>query len=215
MMNPSYLMVVGLNPSTADEVQDDPTIRRCIDFAKRWGYGALCMTNIFAYRATLPKDMKMAMNPIGEENDYWLGSCAKDAGMVLGAWGRHGSFMGRAEYVQRMLVFAADARFQWQRDSLPQAKRGWQSQSSPLHEGRHNADNPMTNSHSQFMKNHRTARASTKPRPSGWTDWCIRDSLGIELTHPTIITRGFEKSKGAALRLAGIAAKAYNRDPKQ
>jgi hypothetical protein len=45
-----YVQFIGLNPSTADESQDDPTVRRCIDFAKRWGAGALCMTNIFAFR---------------------------------------------------------------------------------------------------------------------------------------------------------------------
>ncbi len=47
--------VLGLNPSTADETEDDPTIRRCINFAKTWGYGGLCMTNLFAYRATQPR----------------------------------------------------------------------------------------------------------------------------------------------------------------
>ena len=52
-----YAMFVGLNPSTADETNDDPTIRRCIAFAKAWGYDALCMTNIFAFRATNPMVM--------------------------------------------------------------------------------------------------------------------------------------------------------------
>lgn len=47
-----YLQVIGLNPSTADESKDDPTLRRCIDFAQRFGFGALCMTNLFAWRAT-------------------------------------------------------------------------------------------------------------------------------------------------------------------
>ena len=49
-------MFVGLNPSTADETADDPTIRRCMAFARDWGYGALCMANLFAYRATDPAD---------------------------------------------------------------------------------------------------------------------------------------------------------------
>jgi hypothetical protein len=48
--NMEYAMFIGLNPSTADEVRDDPTIRRCAGYARRWGYGALCMTNLFAYR---------------------------------------------------------------------------------------------------------------------------------------------------------------------
>lgn len=92
MLNSTYLMVIGLNPSTADETQDDPTIRRCIDFAKRWGYGALCMTNLFAWRDTQPSNMKTAENPAGEENQHHMLSCAPGAGVVLAAWGKHGRF---------------------------------------------------------------------------------------------------------------------------
>src|SRR5690348_9819680 len=53
-----YVQFIGLNPSTADETQDDPTVRRCIGFSKAWGYGALCMTNAFAWRDTDPEKMK-------------------------------------------------------------------------------------------------------------------------------------------------------------
>lgn len=49
------VMIIGLNPSTADETKNDPTIIRCIDFAKSWGYGGVYMLNLFAFRATLPK----------------------------------------------------------------------------------------------------------------------------------------------------------------
>jgi hypothetical protein len=94
-----YLMVIGLNPSTADETKDDPTIRRCVDFAKRWGYGALCMTNLFAWRDTKPANMKAAMFPVGGDNDMWLRECAADAGMILAAWGTHGSFLERGKTV--------------------------------------------------------------------------------------------------------------------
>lgn len=90
-----FAMFIGLNPSTADETQDDPTIRRCIDFAKRWGYGALCMANLFAYRATQPKDMMTTQEPIGVENDKCLIYLAKHAGIVICAWGNGGNFMGR------------------------------------------------------------------------------------------------------------------------
>ena len=96
-----YLMVIGLNPSTADETRNDPTIRRCIDFAKRWGFGALCMTNLFAWRDTKPENMKRAEYPIGEENDFWLGACALNAGLVLAAWGKNGSHLNRASQVQQ------------------------------------------------------------------------------------------------------------------
>lgn len=85
-----YLMVIGLNPSTADETQDDPTIRRCIDFAKRWGFGALCMTNLFAWRDTKPERMKLVENPAGIDNHHHILRCAASAGMVLAAWGKDG-----------------------------------------------------------------------------------------------------------------------------
>jgi hypothetical protein len=80
-------MFVGLNPSTADETSDDPTIRRCIAFAKSWGYSALCMTNLFAYRATDPKIMKKAQYPVGPDNDDYLKMLSAGAGVVIAAWG--------------------------------------------------------------------------------------------------------------------------------
>ena len=94
-----YAMFIGLNPSTADETEDDPTIRRCIGFAKAWGYGALCMTNLFAYRATKPKDMQIADSPIGSENDHFLKSVATLASIVIAAWGINGSFLQRDQEV--------------------------------------------------------------------------------------------------------------------
>ena len=98
-----YAMFVGLNPSTADETQDDPTIRRCIAFAKSWGYAGLCMTNLFAFRATNPGDMKRAADPIGPQNDYVLKERASRAGIVIAAWGRHGTHKDRAWWVRMML----------------------------------------------------------------------------------------------------------------
>lgn len=94
-----YAMFIGLNPSTADEVQNDPTVRRCIDFSKQWGYGALCMTNLFAFRATDPKDMKRCPKPVGDHNDHWLRECAREAKVVVAAWGNHGRYLGRDEEV--------------------------------------------------------------------------------------------------------------------
>jgi hypothetical protein len=98
-----YAMIIGLNPSTADEVEDDPTIGRCIDFAKSWGYGGLCMANLFAYRATDPEDMIKASDPIGAENDQWLINLAKDAGVVVAAWGNDGSYKGRSKEVIQLI----------------------------------------------------------------------------------------------------------------
>jgi hypothetical protein len=85
-----FVMFIGLNPSTADESKNDPTIRRCIAFAKRWGYGAMCMTNLFAYRATLPKDMMAFSEPIGMDNGPHLISVARYASVVVACWGKHG-----------------------------------------------------------------------------------------------------------------------------
>ena len=98
-----YAMFFGLNPSTADETADDPTIRRCVAFAKAWGYGALCMTNLFAYRATNPDDMLSQADPIGPLNDRHIRESADRAGIVVAAWGSHGSHMGRGRCVREML----------------------------------------------------------------------------------------------------------------
>ena len=85
---------IMLNPSTADDVFDDATIRRCIGFAKRWGFSGLVVTNLFAYRATQPKDLKtlLATNggfrlAIGEDNTAHLDREAKNAKAVVCAWG--------------------------------------------------------------------------------------------------------------------------------
>lgn len=98
-----YAMFVGLNPSTADETADDPTVRRCIAYAQDWGYGALCMTNLFAFRATRPEDMKAATEPVGPENDRFLLRHAGEASIVVAAWGNHGSHLGREAEVRALL----------------------------------------------------------------------------------------------------------------
>lgn len=93
-----YLQVIGLNPSTADERQNDPTVARCIDFAKRWGFGALCMTNAFAWRDTDPEKMKAASAPTEHRlgaNDEWLIEIANGAGLVVAAWGKDGRHLDR------------------------------------------------------------------------------------------------------------------------
>lgn len=104
------LNVVGLNPSTADEQADDPTIRRCIGFARTWGYGGLVMTNLFAFRATDPYRMLGAPDPIGPENDMHLQQQARGAGLVLAAWGVYGKCHGRALQVLRFALNAVPLR---------------------------------------------------------------------------------------------------------
>ncbi len=98
-----YVLFVGLNPSTADEHNDDPTLIRCMNFAKTWGYGGVCMANLFAFRATAPADMKAAADPIGKQNNVWLKKLAKEAGVVIAAWGNDGSYLSRSVEVKAML----------------------------------------------------------------------------------------------------------------
>lgn len=98
-----YAMFIALNPSTADEMQDDPTIRRCIAYAKTWGYDGLCMANLFAWRATDPREMLAQVDPVGAENDWYLRTLAETAGVVVAAWGVHGTHRGRADDVRAML----------------------------------------------------------------------------------------------------------------
>jgi len=87
-----HVTFIGLNPSTADEVEDDPTIRRCINFAKYWGdYGGIYMLNLFAFRATNPKEMKKTRLPIGHDNlNYMLYYFSRSA-LIIPAWGNNGT----------------------------------------------------------------------------------------------------------------------------
>jgi hypothetical protein len=98
-----YAMFIGLNPSTADETEDDPTIRRCTSFSMDWGFGGLCMVNLFAFRATDPNAMMSSKDPIGSENDDWIKQLAGNAGVIVAAWGNDGSYMGRSKEVVNML----------------------------------------------------------------------------------------------------------------
>lgn len=88
---------VMLNPSTADSEKDDPTIRRCIGFAKREGCGRLEVVNLFAFRATSPAAMKAAADPVGPDNDFRIREATNHPSpLVIAAWGAHGSFRRRA-----------------------------------------------------------------------------------------------------------------------
>src|SRR5438094_9798340 len=80
-----------LNPSTADETQLDPSCTRARDYAARWGFGGLLVTNIFAWRATDPEQMKAARDPVGRGNDRAILRAAREAAIVVCAWGNHGT----------------------------------------------------------------------------------------------------------------------------
>jgi hypothetical protein len=92
-----------LNPSTADEVKLDPSCTRARDYAVRWGFGGLLVTNIFAWRATDPRKMKAARDPVGRGNDRAILRAAREAAIVVCAWGNHGAHMNRSLSVLRDL----------------------------------------------------------------------------------------------------------------
>ena len=95
---------VLLNPSTADSERDDPTIRRCIGFARHWGFGALEVVNLFAYRTPHPAALRMAPDPVGPDNDRHLLAAFGRAELLVTAWGVHGAWRGRGREVARLLL---------------------------------------------------------------------------------------------------------------
>jgi len=93
---------IGLNPSTADHLFDDPTITRCIRYADRWGKGGLIMLNLFAYRATDPKQLKETDDPVGPDNDKYIREWSRE-GLNVCCWGVHGGYLGRDKVVKKMV----------------------------------------------------------------------------------------------------------------
>lgn len=102
------LMVIGLNPSTADENVEDPTIRRCICYAMDWGYSGLYMGNLFGWRSTDPRALDDCRWPVAHPDsaglhDAILHSYAARAGLVLAAWGSDRAIGSRGEEVCRIV----------------------------------------------------------------------------------------------------------------
>ncbi len=95
-----FVLFLMLNPSTADALQDDPTIRRCIGFARSWGYGGLVVWNLYAYRATDPTALDDEADPIGRENEdhLWAILQGGNLGLIVAAWGANPN---RGTYVNR------------------------------------------------------------------------------------------------------------------
>lgn len=100
-------LFVMLNPSTATEVQNDPTVERCERRARALGFGAFRVTNIFAFRATDPRAMRAEADPVGPQNDAaileslsWAGAAAD---RIICAWGTHGAHLARGVAVERLL----------------------------------------------------------------------------------------------------------------
>jgi hypothetical protein len=97
------VLFVGLNPSIADARHDDPTLRRCLRFAQEWGFGALAVGNLFAFRATDPKRLTRVRDPIGPRNDAWLRRLRGEAAVVVAAWGNGGRLHGREGEARTLL----------------------------------------------------------------------------------------------------------------
>jgi hypothetical protein len=98
-----YALFICLNPSTADENTDDPTIRRCVRYADSWGYGGMVMVNLYAYRSTDPKKLSMVSDPVGPDNDMHIRFHNKRAGITVAGWGTMGGRVGRSDRVLEML----------------------------------------------------------------------------------------------------------------
>lgn len=96
-----------LNPSTADEWQLDPSCTRARNYARRWGFGALVVTNLFGWRATDPQEMKAARDPVGRGNDAAILRAARGSAIVVCAWGNHGAHRGRADEV--LMLFQSES----------------------------------------------------------------------------------------------------------
>jgi hypothetical protein len=93
-----------LNPSTADEEKLDPTVRRCKSFSEMWGFGHLVVCNLFAYRATEPKDLFQSMAPVGPLNNEYIVYGHWASVLTVAAWGAYGGRSQRSHYVTKILA---------------------------------------------------------------------------------------------------------------
>lgn len=96
-----FVMIIGLNPSMTD---DNPTITRCTNFARTWGFGGVCVANLFAYRAATPPELLAAGEPVGPENDALLHQYSEQAGLTVAAWGNYGAHRNRSADVKPLLA---------------------------------------------------------------------------------------------------------------
>jgi hypothetical protein len=144
------LSFVMLNPSTADAALDDPTIRRCVRFARDRGFTGVRVVNLFAYRSTIPTALRTAVDPIGHKNDFHLrslfGVARANHTPVIAAWGVHGALNGRDEEVLRLA----------RECEITLSCLGTTKDGAPRHPLYVRADQPFVSFHS-----------STKPTPEG------------------------------------------------
>jgi hypothetical protein len=97
---------VGVNPSIADDIADDKTITKCINYAKTWGYGGIVMVNLFAFISTDPSQLKSIGNPVGTDNDKHLNEVFNSfgtIGKIVCCWGENGKLFDRDKEVLKMI----------------------------------------------------------------------------------------------------------------
>lgn len=131
---PLSCLFVMLNPSTADATEDDPTIRRCVAFAKAWGYDRMDVVNLFAWRATDPKDLlavSPAADPVGFDNQETIQEAVFEAGIVVCAWGVGGCHLDQDEtvlgWIESAVSLMADEGREIPVTALKRTKEGFPS----------------------------------------------------------------------------------------
>ncbi len=97
------VLFVMLNPSTATELRNDPTVARCEARARGMRFGGLAVANLFGWRATDPAALRQVADPVGPATDAHLAEMSGQAGLVICAWGNHGALLGRGAQVARAL----------------------------------------------------------------------------------------------------------------
>ena len=110
---PKSLVFIMLNPSTADGKKDDPTIRKCVSFARRLKYERIEVVNLFAFRATKPKvvlALTHECDPVGWENQKHVEKVLEKAGMIICAWGIHGNHLAQDETMLGWITGASSLR---------------------------------------------------------------------------------------------------------
>ncbi len=102
------IVFILLNPSTADEERNDPTIWRCMGFARAWNFGSMEVVNLFAYRATDARELFKVDDPVGEENNYYLIQAVERCSTVVVGWGTKGTLLGRDRQVMSLFAGRKD-----------------------------------------------------------------------------------------------------------
>ena len=98
-----HVLFIMLNPSTATEIKNDPSVERCERRARALEFGGFTVCNLFAFRSTNPDKLKKVRDPNGIGNDAAIASSSRSADIIVCAWGNHGAHLGRGKFVESML----------------------------------------------------------------------------------------------------------------